>query len=171
MSPAQFALTVGAPSKWIQNARRLLRRRADDSPREGRWLGLVHELHSRVGCSLLEAARIADAVAASSGSERYVRVETGDTTHIVVDAWRDMSLYLARLSRALTHPPAERRGRPALPRARRSASARAIAYGVDVSRLRNGLDRSVGERLKRLDDNAAFLAAGRRSLASRAKPA
>ncbi|MCY7379878.1 MAG: hypothetical protein LH467_11165 [Gemmatimonadaceae bacterium] len=165
MSPIQFALACGAPGKWIHNARYLLGRAPTDGPREVRWLGLVHELHSSLGCALAVAARVADAVLAAPTAQRELVVPLGEpsgATVLVIDLWRDHSVYLARLSRALVRPPLERRGRPrATAPTRRSARARAVAYGVDVERLRTGIARSPAERLSRLDADVAFLAAAR----------
>lgn len=164
MTPAQLALACGAPDKWIRNARSLLSRAPLDGPREARWLGIVHQLHSSLGCALVVAARVADAVLAAPAGQRELVVPLGANgeTMLVVDLWRDHSVYLARLSRALVRPPIERRGRPrsdAPPRG--SARTRAVAYGVDVDRLRAGISRSPDERLTRLDENVAFLAAAR----------
>ena len=170
MTPAQLALAVGADQKWIRNARRLLGRPSGEDPADVRWLGLVHELHSTLGCTLAVAARIADAALAAPTGQRELRVSLGEPdtgrAELVIDLWRDRSIHLARLSRALRRPPAERRGRPRTTRpSRGGARARAAAYGIDVARLRAGLSRTPEERLARLDENAAFLAAGRAALA------
>ena len=175
MTPAQLALAAGADSKWIQNARRLLDRAPANGPRDARWLGLVYELHSALGCALTVAALVADAAVAAPVDQRELRVplgEPGGRAELVVDLWRDRSVHLARLSRALMRPPLERRGRPRTERtSRASARARAAAYGVDVDRLRAGLSRPPAERLARLDENVAFLIAGRAALsASRRRP-
>lgn len=168
MTPAQLVLAAGADRKWIQNARRLLGRRAGDGAREARWLGLVHELHSTLGCALAVAARVADAALAAPAHQRELRVplgESGARAELVIDLWRDQSVHLARLSRALVQPPPERRGRPPASRAsRQNVRARAAAYGVDVVRLRAGLSRTPAERLIQLDENVAFLAAARAAL-------
>lgn len=165
MSPAQFALAVGADPKWIQNARRLLGRPAGAEPADARWLGIVHELHASLSCSLAVAARIADLVVEAPVSQRELRVPLDDAVAFVltIDLHRAWTMHLARLSRALVMPPPERRGRRA-PVSRASASKRALGYGIDVERLRAGLGRRVPERLTTLDANAALLAAGRASL-------
>ena len=167
MSPAQFAFIVGAESKWIQNANRVLGRTTRVRPTDARWFGLMHALHAGLTCTLREAARFADIALATGLDERWLRIDVGDTKRavLVIDLWRNHSIFLARLSYATTNPVGERRGRPPAPRTRRTTIARAIAYGVDVSRLRAGLVRTPEERLARLDDNAAFLAAGRAALA------
>jgi hypothetical protein len=172
MTPAQLALAAGVDSKWIRNVRQLLGRPANSGPIEARWLGLVHELTSTLGCTLAVAAQVADAALAAPIEQRELRISLGQSgegrVEVVVDLWRDRSVHLARLSRALEHPPAERRGRPpAARRTRGSVRERAAGYGVDVDRLRPGLARTPAERLARLDENVAFLAAGRASLASK----
>ena len=170
MSPAQLAHVAGADPKWIQNARRLLARPAVCDAREARWLGLVYALHTGLDCSLREAARVADLALATRIDHRWLRVPADPTgrVELVLDLWRDRSIFLARIAQVLATSPLVRRGRPPIRRpARKTAVLRAIEYGVDVSRLRAGLARTVSERLVRLDDNAAFLAAGRASLARR----
>ena len=168
MSPAQFALAVGAPSKWINNTRRILGVPPTLDAAQARWLAIVHELHTALECSLARAAHIANVAVAASPHQRELRISIGpaNTAELVIDLWRANTMHLARLSLALTRPPVEQRGRPtSAPKRRQRARTRAIAYGVDISRLREGLGRSVHERLVRLDENAAFLAAGRASLA------
>ena len=168
MSPAQFAIAVGADPKWVRNARQLLRRPETNEPEDAHWLGVVHMLHGAIGCSLATAARIADLVVAAPIDQRELRVpldESGAFT-LTIDLHRAWTLHLARLSRALVMPPPERRGRRA-PTTHSSATTRAIAYGIDVERLRSGLGRRVAERLATLDDNATFVAAARKSLATR----
>lgn len=167
MTLIQLSLAAGADVKWIQNVRRLLARPARNDAREAHWLGLVHELHVALGCPLANAARLADLVLAAPAEQRTLEVPLGEGIAVLtLDLWREQSVHLARLSRALTLPPVERRGRPPA-RRRRSTTSRAVEYGVDVERLRTGLQRTVSERLVRLDENTAFLAAGRASLARR----
>ncbi len=170
MHPAQLALAAGVDLKWIQNARRLLGRTPRHDAREARWLALVHELHVTLGCSLAQAARVADRALATGPEQRDLRVALGtdERAELVVDLWRDSTLHLARLARALTMPPPERRGRPpsgGSPRG--SVRTRARVYGIDVDRLRAARDRTPAERLARLDDNLAFLTEGRAALARR----
>ena len=160
MSPAQLAHVAGADPKWIQNARRLLARPAVCDAREARWLGLVYALHTGLDCSLREAARVADLALATRIDHRWLRVPADPTgrVELVLDLWRDHSIFLARLAQVLATSPLVRRGRP---QSRRPARKVAV--------LRAGLARTVSEGLVRLDDNAAFLAAGRASLARRSE--
>lgn len=167
MSPIQFAAIVGAGQKWIQNVRRLLARPARNSATEARWFGLVHALHTGLACTLREGARVADLCVAADANRRWLHVGVDESARaeLVIDLWRDHSIFLARLSWSTANPVRELRGRRSAHQAtRRSAIVRATEYGVDVARLRAGLARTVSERLARLDDNAAFLAAGRASL-------
>lgn len=170
MSPAQLANVAGADPKWIQNARRLLARPAVYDAREARWLGLVYALHTGLDCSLRQAARVADLALATTIDHRWLRVlaDPMGRVELVVDLWRDHSIFLARMAHVLATSPLVRHGRPPTRRPpRKTAVLRAIEYGVDVPRLRAGLARTVSERLVRLDDNVAFLAAGRASLTRR----
>ena len=167
MSPAQFAAAAGASPKWISNTRRILRLSASMDATEARWFALIYDVHHSLECSLSRAAEIADVVVATSLEQRDIHIPVGRESGIelVIDLWRQYSVHLARLSLALNRPPNEQRGRPrATPLRRQRAYTRAVAYGVDVTRLREGMRRSVHERLVRLDENAAFLAAGRASL-------
>ena len=165
MQRSQFALAVGADPKWVDNARRQLGRATRNTPKEARWLGIVHELHAGLKCSLTEAAAYADKALAGSGTEQCVRLAVGESqrVEIVFDARRDLTIHLARLSLALERPPVERRGRPALKPRRDRVRERAAAYGVDISRLEDGRHRTVEERLARLDENVAFIRAARAS--------
>src|SRR4051794_4216397 len=114
MTPAQFALAVGAAPKWIANTRRLLNRAPRDTAEEARWLGLVHELNTVLGLPLKAAARCADLALAADPQQHHLTIDFGDEHRaaLVIDLWRDVTLHLARLSRALEMPPSERRGRP-----------------------------------------------------------
>ena len=151
MTPAQLALAAGADTKWIRNARTLLGRPDANDAREARWLGLVHELHSTLGCTLAVAARVADAALAAPAGRRELSVslgESGGCAELVIDLRREQSVHLARLSRALMRPDPERRGRPTAVRwSRASARVRALAHGIDIRRLRAGLLRPTAERI------------------------
>ena len=168
MTPAQFALAVGATPKWINNTRSILGLNSQLGPEAARTLGLTHQLHRALSCSLARAAEFAAQVLRAPLHQRELRIALDDQgrMELVIDLWRDSTLHLARLSLAITRPPVEQRGRPSTKRQpRQRAVTRAIAYGVDVTRLREGRGRSVRERLVRLDENVAFLTMGRASLA------
>ena len=153
MTPAQLSLAAGADAKWIRNARHLLGRPASDDVREARWLGLVHTLHSTLGCALRVAARVADAALAAPLGQRELRVpldELEGRAELVIDLWRDRTVHAARLSRALMRPDPERRGRkPVVRWSRVSARVRALASGIDIRQLRAGLLRPPAERVAR----------------------
>ena len=167
MTPAQFALAVGATPKWINNTRSILGLKLRLGPEAAHALSLIHQLHRALACSLARAAEFAAQVLRAPLHQRELRIALDDQgrMELVIDLWRDSTLHLARLSLAITRPPVEQRGRPSTRKQpRQRAVTRAIAYGVDVTRLREGRGRSVGERLVRLDENAAFLTVGRASL-------
>src|SRR5438105_2936060 len=106
MTAAQFALIVGAPPKWIQNTRRLLSQPAANDAADARWLSLVHSLNTAIGLPLKTAARCADIAVAAPGPNRSITIELDDERRvaIIIDLHRDITLYLARLSRALEMP-------------------------------------------------------------------
>jgi hypothetical protein len=83
---------------------------------------------------------------------------------LVIDLARYHSAFSAALSAALHHGGPRRRGRPLSRRRARGYDpvAAAEAHGVDVSLLRESLERSPADRLARLDANAAFLTGLRR---------
>ena len=139
MTPAQFALVVGADRKWIQNARRTLGRPICNDEAEARWLGLVHELHTTLGCSLNDAACMSGVACDAPADQGTVAVKESRSRGVVVtlDLKRARHQHLLRMSCALELPPVDRRGRP--PTSWRRIKAE-LAHGAarqgDVQRLR-----------------------------------
>jgi len=166
MTLGQFAAAVGADPKWIQNASRILGRRFGRTPEEARWLRLVHLLHQSLGLSLARAAELAGGALAAPASAQPLHLATGsdDSAHVAIDLARFDSAFAAALASALAFhgPRARGQGRWTRPRRGNMLSA-AEAFGVDLGLLRASLALPVHERLQRLDDNAAFLRALRRS--------
>jgi hypothetical protein len=126
--------------------------------------------------SLRDAARIADRAMQMSPEVEEARVALADdgSAAIVVDLARYYSVFTATLATALHNGEPKAPGRPALT-AQRSANrilTSAKAAGVDLSLLAAGLERTPAERLRRLDDNTAFIRAMRpaRSKAVRQRP-
>lgn len=115
LTPAQFALAVGAERKWILNARCLLQRTARQDAAEARWLGLVHDLHASLGIPLVDSARIADLAMGAPPELRIIRVKASESGSVAIamDLLRERSVHLARLSIARELPTLDRRGRPA----------------------------------------------------------
>jgi hypothetical protein len=162
MTLGQFAAAVGADPKWVQNASRILGRRFGRTPEEARWLRLVHLLHQNLGLPLARVAQLASRALAAPASVQPIRLSTAadDSTHVATDLARFDSAFAAALTGALGFhgPKARGQGRWTRPRRGNPLSA-ARAYGVDPGLLRASLALPVHERLRRLDENAAFLRA------------
>ncbi|HZK78483.1 MAG TPA: hypothetical protein VFC35_06195 [Gemmatimonadaceae bacterium] len=177
MTRQQFALAVNADEKWIENTARLLGLALTYSQREARWMGLVRMFDHDIGLTLKRSAALATEAIRHPEQAREVRL--GETPSgaaaIVVDLARYHSAHNAALSAALTLAGPRKRGRPsaanrALSNSRSAVRerpvevttwdvlARAKAYGVDLSALRDGLNETPAERLERLEDNSRFIA-------------
>jgi len=183
MTRSQFARSVFAGEKWVENSARLLNRRLRYTAAEARWLGLVRVLNQEVGLTLGRAAGLADEALRHRANQTDVLLGgQGDASAAVtIDLARYHSAYIAAMSAALILGGARRRGRRAghsgpprrtrkqvgrvRPSPKRAVDAltRAASYGVDVSLLREGLRTSPAERLKQLDENAGFIREMRRS--------
>lgn len=155
MRLAQFALAVGADSKWVLNACRLLDREVAYDVADARRLGLVREIQASFGTPLDDADAMA-ARALEQGDEVAVACATPTgVLALVVDLPRYLSDFAGRLSRARGYTP-KRRGRPSRPSSG-SAVERARRYGIDISLLRTQLRRSPEARLQGLDTHRAFV--------------
>jgi hypothetical protein len=160
MTLHQFAAAVGASPKWIQNTSRLLKRAFRHTPEEARWLRLVRLLQERFDLSLARAAELAAQALAAPASERPVRLSAtpDDSAELLIDVARCDSSFAAALAAALTFHGPKQRGQGRWTRPRRGNMLRAAeAHGVDLSLLRASLALTADERLRRLDENAAFV--------------
>jgi hypothetical protein len=162
LTRAQFAAAVRADEKWVENTSRALGRRLEYTPGEARWMGVVRLLADDFGIPVTRAAELADEALRHPRESRVVSltaVDDGAAT-LVIDLARYHSTFAAALSAAISHGGARRRGRPpARRRGRRDPVGAAESYGVDLSLLREAIERSPAERLARLDANASFVSA------------
>lgn len=163
MTRAQFARSVDADEKWVENSAALLNRRMAYTPQEACWFGLVRLLTRNFEIPVARAATLADRALGESPAARAVHLagSEDESTFLVLDLARYYSSFTTRLSAALHHAGPARLGRPrsSARRRERDPIARAEAYGVDLTLLREGLRLSPAERLSRLDANVAFLRA------------
>lgn len=171
LSRSQFAAAAQTDEKWVENTARAIGRTLVYSPSEARWMGMVRLLVRELGIPVARASELADEAMTHSPETRALPLTvSGDgVTTLIVDLARYHSSFAAALSAALNHGGPRRRGRPSAqrrPRGRR-AVARAEAYGVDVSLVREALGQTPAERLARLDSNAGFIRALRRSSSSK----
>ncbi|HUQ20095.1 MAG TPA: hypothetical protein VM099_10830 [Gemmatimonadaceae bacterium] len=167
MTRAQFAMAIRADEKWVENSARLLGKRLRYTADEARSVALIRVLSQEVGITLFRAAQLADEILKQSAVMKKTALVVGgaqtSSAAVSIDMARFYSTYAAALSAALDIGGPRRRGRRSGTRGRKGAVERAVRYGVDMDLLREGLRLSPLERLERLDENAAFLNAIRRT--------
>lgn len=174
MTREQFALAVNADEKWVENSARLLGHPLKYSSGEARWIGLIRLFSRGIGLPLKQSARLATEAIRHPEWTRELRLRNGTSgaAAIVIDIARFHSAHNASLSAALTLAGPRKRGRP--PGGRNEAHfrvrerptrdttwdvlARAKAYGIDLTALRDGLNETPAQRLQRLEDNVRFVA-------------
>jgi hypothetical protein len=123
-------------------------------------MGVIRLLARDFGIPVAHAAELADQVLRHTPETRALplAVSNDGAATLVIDLARYHSTFVAALSAAVIHGGARQRGRPLSKRSRRrDPLAVARHHGVDVSLLRESIDRSPAERLARLDANASFL--------------
>ena len=167
LSRAQFAAVVQADEKWVENTARALGRQLAYSPHEARWIGLVRLLTRDFGVPATRAADLADEALQHPPDTRALSLAaTPDSpAALVLDLARYHSAFAAALSAEIHHGGPRRRGRPSARKRARGydAVAAAQAHGVDVSLLRQALERSPADRLALLDSSSRFLGGLRRA--------
>lgn len=155
MTLAQFAIAVGATSKWVQNATATLGLSLEYSEPEARQLALARVLGTTAGMPLKRAYDLAGKALASGAASGFVVAEASDgSAQVTVDLPRFLSTFKTRLAAARRHEP-RKAGRPARPAADPLAAAR--EYGIDLSLLRSNLLRTPEERLRIAGRNAEFI--------------
>ena len=163
LSRSQFAAALRADEKWVENTARTLGLRLTYTPSEALRMGLVRLLARDYGIPAARGAELADEALRHPPDTRALSLAAAPDSEValVIDLARYHSTFAAALSGALHHGGPRRRGRQSSrKRGRgRDAVAAAEAYGVDVSLLREALERPPADRLARLDANSAFLRA------------
>jgi len=151
MTLAQFAIAVGAGTKWVQNAAAALGRPFAYTEDEARRLGLARVIQSVAGMPLQRAWEMAGEALASPSAQKVVVESADGSVQMSVDVRRYLSTFTALLRRAYSHEP-RRRGRPA-----RSSRWTAKSYGLDVSLIDANLRRPLAERLREADEAAEMM--------------
>ena len=159
MTLAAFAMLVGAPPKWCQNALAVLGLPLRYSAPAARTLGLARLLHSAHEVSLPAAWRLARQALSGSLAASFSAGAPDSVSTLTVDVPRYLSDFTVRRSLARADPP-RGRGRPRVPR--RTGLREAEVHGLDLSALRAGLAVQPAERLRALDRNQEFVEALRR---------
>lgn len=162
MTRTQFAKSVNAAEKWVENTAAFLKRqKMAYTPEEACWFGLVRLFTRDFEIPVARAATLADRSLRESPAIRAVHLAASEdeSAVLVLDLARYYSSFTARLSAALHHTGPARPGRPesSARHRERDPIVRAEAYGVDLTLLREGLRLSPAERLARLDANLTFL--------------
>ncbi len=156
MTLGQFAVVVGASPRWVQNALSVLGLPRRYTPEAARVLGLARELREQTGMPLGRAYPLAKKALARWPGEEIVRLtDDASPVGLVVDLKLYLSVWAARLSLSRTRYAERARGRPR--KRRKGGIEGAREYGVDISLLEESLRLTPAERLKRLDENVAFV--------------
>jgi len=154
MTLGQFAVAVGAPKRWVQNAYAVLHLPARYNEARARRLAFARMVKQACGMPLSWAYQLAEhALAAWPAQKLWTHRGPDGAVVVSVELERFLSDFAARLSLARSYYAERRRGRPR----RRRGVALAKWYGVDMSLLGSSLRRTTDERLRSLDANVEFL--------------
>jgi len=154
MTLAQFAIAVGAGTKWVQNAAAALGRPIAYTEEEARRLGLARVIQGVAGMPLQRAWDLAGEALASPAQREMIVEATDGSVRLTVDVARYLSSFAARLAVAHREQP-RRRGRPA--RSTSDPIEAAREYGIDISLLKSNLLRTPEERLRNAGANAELV--------------
>ncbi len=159
MKLGEYAVAVGAPKRWVQNARAALAERGPYTEPGARRLALAKLVKETCGMPLRAAYPLAGAALAAWPAQRTWSHPPGDGAgSVTVDLEWFLSDYAARLSLSRSFYGERRRGRPR----KRRGVALAKWYGVDVTLLEESLKLTPAQRLQRLEDAVAFYRSARR---------
>src|SRR5215212_6533630 len=99
MTLKQFAIAVGADTKWVKNAIAALDLTTRYSEADARWLGLARVIHATSGIALKRAYELASSVLASPADGEQVIAESNDASvQVTVDLPRYLSTFQTRLA-------------------------------------------------------------------------
>jgi hypothetical protein len=150
MTLGQFAVAVGAPKRWVQNATSALRLPTRYTEPLAQRLSLAREIQRATGMLLRKAYAVAPAaLAAWPARKQWILEGQGGMVSVVVDVERFLSTWAVRLSLARTRYAERPRGRPR--KHKRKGVALAEWYGEDISLIRESLKRTPEQRLQSLD--------------------
>jgi len=153
MKLGEYAVAVGAPKRWVQNARAALGERGPYTESGARRLAFAKLVKETCSMPLRSAYPLAGAALASWPAQRSWSYRPGDgAVSITVDLERFLSEYAARLSLSRSYYAERRRGRPR----KRRGVALAKWYGVDVTLNEESLKLTPAQRLTQMDANREF---------------
>ncbi len=155
MTLGQFAVAVGAPKRWVQNAFQALGLPPRYTAELARRLSFARTVKAASKMSLRRAFPLAEEALAQWPQHRTWEFAGPDgVVRLTLDLERFLSDCAVRLSLARCRYAEKRRGRP--PKKRRRGIAWARWYGVDISLLEASLRLTPEQRLKRLDEAVEF---------------
>lgn len=116
-----MAIATRSDRVWLNNARRLLKKRMHRTPSGARWWGMVRMLNHELGIPLKSAAKAADLVLQENSAPHRVRLPASADGAIAIriDLERFHSTANALLAAAFAFGTARSRGRPRKPMRRR----------------------------------------------------
>lgn len=154
MTRAQFAVACGAPAAWIEAAADTLGRPLAYSVDDARYLSLAKRIQEDLDLSLESAGIMAAKALRPDASESAAGPDIlSDTVASALPCY--LSDFAVRLAQAVTH--FEPRSHQSFPPRQPGAIRRARAYGLDIGLIENALSTTPAERLRRLDQNLAFV--------------
>lgn len=155
MTLGEFATIVGAPPRWVQNARSVLRVRERYAVEGAKRLGLARLLVESTGMPLTRAyGAAAQALMVWPAERTWTQGNADGSVRVVVDVERYLSGFATRLSLSRNYYAEKLRGRPTTRVSEPIAAAR--EYGWDVTLLHESLKLTPAQRLKRLGEASEF---------------
>jgi|GEM_PF-1205312 len=149
MTLGQFAVLVGAPRKWVQNALMTLGEPSNYSVAGGQRLRLARLIQETVGSDLARACRVADRCLEDQGNRSAWTVSAPDrSVRLVIDRARFLSSFAVALSASRAWYRERRRGR----RSREPLDRQLARRGIDPAALRRTAAMAPAERLERIEE-------------------
>lgn len=166
MTLRELAHIAGTTPKRVINTLNAVGSRAPYSEKLAHRLSLTIAVHDATGIPLRRAFAIAArALRKHAGGEATVAIPgSSDCVAIAIDVQRVLSACAIRMSALRTLLEAPQRGRPRL--RRKEPLKTAADWGIDLSLLKENLNRTPAERLRQLDGMAAFALNVRRASAT-----
>lgn len=151
----QMAAAVGASTRWVLNAFRVLGVEGGYTVDNAKRLSFARALKTACGLPLTRGWALADEALGRWPEERTWTLAGPDGTVLVtVDLERFLSDFGVRLSLARCWVAEKARGRPL--KHRKRGVAWAEEYGEDISLLKESLKLTPAERLRRADEALQF---------------
>ena len=161
MKLGEFAVAVGAPKRWVQNARAALGERGPYTEDGARRLAFAKAVKEACGMPLRAAYPFAgEALAGWPERRTWSHQPRGSAASVSVDLERFLSDHTARVSLSKSFYAERRRGRPR----KRRGVALAKWYGVDVTLNEESLKLTPAQRLARLEGAVDFILKARKAL-------